>query len=158
MYNAHFRCFRGCPGQWPLYDVIYTCPNCGGLLEVVHDTDALSDRSGAAWMRLFETRSGTTKFPYGSGVWRYKEWVAPNLQDENIVSTFEGNTNLFQAVRLGQELGVPDLWVKQSGNSHTGSFKDLGMTVLVSVVRQMMADGQQIRAVACASTGDLASS
>ncbi|HEY53410.1 MAG TPA: threonine synthase [Caldilineae bacterium] len=154
MYNAHFRCFRGCPGQWPLYDVIYTCPNCGGLLEVVHDTDALSDRSGAAWMRLFETRSGTTQFPYGSGVWRYKEWVAPDLRDENIVSTFEGNTNLFQAVRLGEQLGVPDLWVKQSGNSHTGSFKDLGMTVLVSVVKQMMEEGKPIQAVACASTGD----
>ncbi|MGD2165224.1 MAG: threonine synthase, partial [Anaerolineae bacterium] len=40
------------------------------------------------------------------------------------------------------------------GNSHTGSFKDLGMTVLVSVVKQMLADGKPIRAVACASTGD----
>src|SRR6187397_323497 len=40
------------------------------------------------------------------------------------------------------------------GNSHTGSFKDLGMTVLVSVVKQMMADGAGVRAVACASTGD----
>jgi threonine synthase len=49
---------------------------------------------------------------------------------------------------------LPDLWVKLCGNSHTGSFKDLGMTVLVSVVRQMIADGQPIRAVACASTGD----
>ena len=35
------------------------------------------------------------------------------------------------------EIGVEDLWVKQCGNSHTGSFKDLGMTVLVSVVKQM---------------------
>ncbi|MCP4516297.1 MAG: threonine synthase, partial [Delftia sp.] len=49
---------------------------------------------------------------------------------------------------------IPDLWVKLCGNSHTGSFKDLGMTVLVSVVRQMMADGKPISAVACASTGD----
>ena len=40
------------------------------------------------------------------------------------------------------------------GNSHTGSFKDLGMTVLVSVVKQMIADGVRIGAVACASTGD----
>ena len=55
---------------------------------------------------------------------------------------------------LGSEIGVPDLWVKLCGNSHTGSFKDLGMTVLVSVVRQMIADGKPIRAVACASTGD----
>jgi threonine synthase len=40
------------------------------------------------------------------------------------------------------------------GNSHTGSFKDLGMTVLVSTVKQMIADGKDIKAIACASTGD----
>jgi hypothetical protein len=48
---------------------------------------------------------------------------------------FEGNSNLFWAERFGREtLGMTDLWVKQCGNSHTGSFKDLGMTVLVSQV------------------------
>ena len=66
----------------------------------------------------------------------------------------EGGTNLFWAERYGQELGLDDLWVKMCGNSHTGSFKDLGMTVLVSVVKQMIADGVGVRAVACASTGD----
>ncbi len=49
---------------------------------------------------------------------------------------------------------MPDLWIKQCGVSHTGSFKDLGMTVLVSVVKQMISEGRPIRAVACASTGD----
>ena len=29
-YQAHFRCFRGCPGSYSLYEVIYTCPHCGG--------------------------------------------------------------------------------------------------------------------------------
>ncbi len=66
----------------------------------------------------------------------------------------EGGTNLFWAERYGRSLGLEDLWVKMCGNSHTGSFKDLGMTVLVSVVKQMIADGGGIRAVACASTGD----
>jgi threonine synthase len=87
-------------------------------------------------------------------VWGMREWVAPDLRDENVVSMYEGNSNLFWAERLGRQIGVPDLWVKLSGNSHTGSFKDLGMTVLVSVVKQMMADGSPVRAVACASTGD----
>jgi threonine synthase len=71
-----------------------------------------------------------------------------------VVSMYEGHTNCFWAERLGEAIGVPDLWVKQCGNSHTGSFKDLGMTVLVSVVKQMLEDGKPIRAVACASTGD----
>jgi threonine synthase len=48
--------------------------------------------------------------------------------------------------------------VKQCGNSHTGSFKDLGMTVLVSMVKQMMAHGSAVQAVACASTGDTSAS
>ena len=61
---------------------------------------------------------------------------------------------MFWAERFGRELGLEDLWVKQCGNSHTGSFKDLGMTVLVSVVKQMIAHGGGVRAVACASTGD----
>jgi len=154
-YNAHFRCFRGCPGEYSVYDVMYTCPTCGGLLEVHHDVDALRDRSAEEWKRLFERRAGTSVFPYGSGVWGMREWVMPDLRDENIVSMYEGNTNLFWAERLGREIGVPDLWVKLCGNSHTGSFKDLGMTVLVSVVKQMMANGgSPVRAVAAASTGD----
>src|SRR4051812_8894332 len=66
----------------------------------------------------------------------------------------EGGTNLFWASRLGADVGLDDLWVKQCGNSHTGSFKDLGMTVLVSAVKQMIADGRSVRAVGCASTGD----
>jgi threonine synthase len=44
--------------------------------------------------------------------------------------------------------------VKECGVTHTGSFKDLGMTVLVSAVKEMRARGTPIRAVACASTGD----
>jgi threonine synthase len=153
-YSAHFRCFCGCPGEYSVYDVIYTCPRCGGLLEVHHDLDALRGRSSAQWRALVESRVGTTKWPYGSGVWGMREWVMPDLHDDNVVSMYEGNTNLFWAGRLGEQIGVPDLWVKLCGNSHTGSFKDLGMTVLVSVVKQMMAQGSPVRAVAAASTGD----
>ena len=153
-YTAHFRCFRGCPGEYSVYDVMYTCPHCGGLLEVHHDVAALADRSAEEWKALFERRVGTSKWPYGSGVWGMREWVMPTLADENVVSMYEGNTNLFWADRLGKQIGVPDLWIKLCGNSHTGSFKDLGMTVLVSVVKQMMAAGSPVRAVAAASTGD----
>jgi threonine synthase len=49
---------------------------------------------------------------------------------------------------------MKDLWIKMCGNSHTGSFKDLGMTVLVSMVNEMRSRGKKIDAVACASTGD----
>ena len=145
-YQAWFQCVRGCQGRYSLYEVIYTCPTCGGLLEVTHDVDSLHDRSAAVWMSLFERRAATTQWPDGSGVWGKKEWVVPGIDDANIVSLFEGNSNLFWAERLGKQIGLPDLWVKMCGNSHTGSFKDLGMTVLVSVVKQMIARGVPIRA------------
>ena len=66
----------------------------------------------------------------------------------------EGGTNLFWAERFGKQIGVADLWIKQCGNSHTGSFKDLGMTVLMSMVKQIITNGADIRAVLCASSGD----
>lgn len=154
MYRASFRCIAGCHGTHPLFTPLYRCPTCGDLLEVAHDVDALRARSAGAWMRLFDDRYKRTLWPYGSAVWGKKEWVCPDIRDDQIVSMDEGGTNLLWAERYGASLGVPDLWIKQCGNSHTGSFKDLGMTVLVSAVRQMISDGQHVRAIACASTGD----
>ncbi|MBL7200454.1 MAG: threonine synthase [Anaerolineae bacterium] len=154
MYRTWLQCIRGCGERYALEEVIYICPRCGGLLDVEHDVEALRDQSAAGWIRLFDSRMRTNDWPYGSGVWGKKEWVLPSVDNENVVSMYEGHTNLFWAERLGQELGVEDLWVKLCGNTHTGSFKDLGMTVLISQVRQMRASGVPIRAVACASTGD----
>ena len=91
-------------------------------------------------------------------MWGKREWVAPEVPDGDIVSMDEGGTNLFWAERYGRSLGLEDVWVKLCGNSHTGSFKDLGMTVLVSVVRQAIREGLDLRAVACASTGDTSAS
>src|SRR5690606_36224522 len=124
------------------------------LLEVVHDEQALQHRSPAAWMRLFDGRYLRTAWPYGSGVWGKKEWVQPMIEADNVVSLFEGGTNLCWAERYGAQLGLRDLWIKQCGASLAGSIKDLGGTVLVSTVRQVRADGKPIRAIACASTGD----
>jgi threonine synthase len=152
-YHAWFAAEDNPTERYPLTDVVYYSKS-GGLLEVEHDMDALKQRSAQEWKDLFEQRWMRTSWPYGSGVWGKKEWVCPEVSDNNVVSMFEGGTNLFWAERFGAELGIEDLWIKLCGNSHTGSFKDLGMTVLVSVVRQMIAEGKPIRAVACASTGD----
>ena len=157
-YDAVFRCAGGCEGTHSIWQPLYLCPRCGGLLQVSHNLEALKHRGAQAWMRLFDDRYKRTAWPYGSGVWGKKEWVCPGLRNDNVVSMDEGGTNLLWAERYGREIGVEDVWVKQCGNSHTGSFKDLGMTVLVSVVRQMIADGAGIRAVACASTGDTSAS
>ena len=152
--NVYFRCFAGCSQKHSVYDVIYRCPECGSLLEVYHEREPLRQTNAYKWKQRFDSRASTTTWPYGSGVWSMREWILPNLADENVVSMCEGNTNLFWAERLGDQIGVPDLWIKLCGNSHTGSFKDLGMTVLVSAVKQMMSQNSSVQAVACASTGD----
>lgn len=154
MYRAAFQCIAGCAGALPLDSIVYRCPRCGQLLDVVHDMQSLEHRSAAAWMNLFDARFRTSSWPYGSGVWGKKEWVAPHVDDDNVVSLFEGGTHLLWARRYGRQLGVPQVWIKQCGDSHSGSFKDLGMTVLVSTVNQMRADGKRVPAIACASTGD----
>jgi len=124
------------------------------LLEVEHDLDELKKEKPKYWKDLFDSRYRKQSWPYGSGVWGKKEWVVPFIEDKNIVSMYEGGTNLFWAEKYGKQMGVEDLWIKMCGNSHTGSFKDLGMTVLVSTVKQLISNGKEIRALACASTGD----
>jgi threonine synthase len=153
-HRARFVCFAGCGERYGLDEVVYRCRACGALLDVEHDVEALKDRSAAAWMNLFDRRWMRTEWPFGSGVWGKREWVYPDIHDDSIVSFAEGGSNLLWAERYGREIGLRDLWVKQCGNSHTGSFKDLGMTVLVSAVREMIRRGRSVRAIACASTGD----
>jgi len=154
-YRCRFHCINpGCGADYPINTVIYRCTQCGSLLEVAHDLDRLRRRTGQEWKKLFDSRYKSAKWPYGSAVWGKKEWVCPAVADENVVSMYEGGTNLFWAERLGRMIGLDELWIKLCGNSHTGSFKDLGMTVLVSMVKQMIHEGLPIRAVACASTGD----
>ncbi len=149
-HSATFRCLRGCPGAYDVFSVIYHCPRCGGLLEVDHDEARLADvADGPGWRAALEVRRT------GSGVWDKRDWVLPQIERQHIVTLGEGWTPLLPVAALAHDLGLDDLWVKQCGISHTGSFKDLGMTVLVSAVKQMTASGTSpVRAIACASTGD----
>ena len=153
-FSAWFRCADGCDFRAELTEVVYECPRCGGLLEVEHDREALARRSATEWKALFDGRFRLGPWPLGSGVWGKKEWVYPQLAVENVVSMFEGGNPLLRVDRYAKEIGLDEVWVKECGVTHTGSFKDLGMTVLVSAVKEMRARGTPVRAVACASTGD----
>jgi threonine synthase len=145
-FHAWFQCFSGCSVQYRLDQIVYRCESCGGLLEVQHDVDALKQRSAAEWKHLFDSRLGRL-----SGVWSKKEVVLPELEERNIVSLGEGNSPLIKSERFANHLGINEIHIKQCGTSHTGSFKDLGMTVLLSMVNQIRS---RVRAVVCASTGD----
>lgn len=153
-FTPDFRCIAGCSTDtYPLTQSIYECPRCGSLLEVAQPNSLLQKRSADGWKKLFTERSALVPGAYGSGVWRYHEWILPHVPLEHLVTLGEGNTPLVDAPRLSEHLGVR-LLVKQCGQSLTGSFKDLGMTVLISQVNHLRKTGAHIPAVACASTGD----
>lgn len=140
--------------HYSLDEIIYRCPKTGDLLEVRHDIAALKKKSAQEWRELFERRWRSHNSVDASGVWSKREWVLPHLPVEDIVTLGEGATELFSGRELSHRFEHKELYVKLCGNSHTGSFKDLGMTVLVSQVNHMIRKGAPIRAIACASTGD----
>jgi threonine synthase len=154
-FQARLRCIANCDGEYSLFEPRYRCPKCGALLEVAHDLGALkAAHDGKGWRALFDARSTLSSREFPSPLWGKHEWIAPELRIDQLVSLGEGGTPLVAATRAASAFGTGELWIKQSGTSHTGSFKDLGMTVLVSAVRQMITDGRPVRAIACASTGD----
>ncbi len=89
--------------EYSLDEVIYRSKT-GALLDVQHDMEALKKFDGAYWRNLFDSRVGKTTWPFGSDVWSKKEWVLPKVDDDDIVSVFEGNFNLFWAERFGKQV------------------------------------------------------
>ena len=129
-------------------EVRYRC-DCGGTLDVVHDLEALRNRlSFAAWDERRLSRAPADR----SGVWRFRELVLP-LPAEEIVTKPEGNTNLYDAPRVAGWVGVDRILLKHEGENPSGSFKDRGMTVGVSMAKRL-----GMRRVACASTGNTSAS
>jgi len=141
------RCAR-CAATLPERDAHAECPDCGGLLELVH---AEPDAHGAALLARFAGRC--CMHPQGevSGVWRFRELVMPGATD--IVSHPEGNTPLLARASVREFADSPALLLKHEGHNPTGSFKDRGMTVAVTQAKRIGA-----RAVACASTGNTSAS
>ncbi|MYD10953.1 MAG: threonine synthase [Chloroflexi bacterium] len=139
-----------CAQQYPIKCVLYTCKECGGLLDVKHDFASLA---APITRELFDARLGAFAPPYNSGVWRFKELVYPGIEPAAIVSRMEGNTNLYELPRLAEFAGVDALYLKHEGENPTGSFKDRGMTTGVTQARHLGATR-----VACASTGNTSAS
>ena len=69
-------------------------------------------------------------------MWRYHE-LLPVDRDENVVTLGEGMTPLLKCHRLGQELGLRDLWVKDESQLPTGSFKARGLSMAVSRAKEL---------------------
>jgi threonine synthase len=143
--NVFLRCID-CGEEYPCDKLRYNC-ECGGLLEVQHDLQSLN-----VSRELFEERWGSRKFPYNSGVWRYKELIFP-VDDKYIVSKGEGTTNLYNSKKVAEFVGLEEIFLKHEGENPTGSFKDRGMTAGITHANFV---GSKI--VACASTGNTSAS
>jgi threonine synthase len=146
------QCIR-CDHTYTAHEIRYLC-DCGGLLDVWHDLEALRPQVSRG---LFDGRLSGPPGPRvaptaNSGVWRYREVILPATAD-TIISRPEGNTPLYEHPRLSSWVGSENLFLKHEGENPTGSFKDRGMTVGVTQAKLMGA-----QAVACASTGNTSAS
>src|SRR5437879_10254118 len=101
------------------------CAECGKPLLVRYDL------KGAAAALTKESLPGR-----GPDLWRYRE-VLPVESDENVVTLGEGYTPLVHASRLGAQLGLKELYIKDEGQNPTQSFKARGMTAAVSMAKEL---------------------
>lgn len=134
----------------------FACPECGNLFDVMHDYPDV----GFEWFRrTFDDRALASSLgrglckanpKYESGVWRFLEWVMPGFDLQNVVTLGEGNVPIVRAgSHLSNWIGPVDLHLILEGMTPTGSFKDFGGTVMMSVAK-----AAGIKAIGCASTGD----
>jgi threonine synthase len=148
---AELVCFdERCRARFSITDVIYNCPECGGLLEVAYEPP----RETAAELKALWRERRTSNAPLDqSGVWRYREFL-PFLADYGWVVTLrEGNTPLLDAPRSAQYGGLDRLVFKHQGFNPTGSFKDNGMTCGAAQALRL-----GMTRVACVSTGNTSAS
>lgn len=132
----HLECVN-CGATYPADEILYNCTKCGHLLAVKYSLDTIN-----------VTRAAWDKRPLS--VWRYKELLPVHGEP---VTLQEGGTPLYHLKKLGEEMGIPHLYAKHEGMNPSGSFKDRGMTVGVSMALQL---GK--KSVACASTGNTSAS
>ncbi|HET9060974.1 MAG TPA: threonine synthase [Acidimicrobiales bacterium] len=132
------RC-RECARSYPA-EALHVCEWCFGPLEVVYDYEAI--------------RAATSRERIAAGpktIWRYADLLPAS--PEGAVDLGAGLTPLVRAERLGAELGLHDLWVKNDTTNPTGSFKDRVVSVALTRAREL-----GFKVAACASTGNLANS
>jgi threonine synthase len=123
-----------CGAKYSLEEIIYTCKDCGSVLEIMCKPDVSRD--------IFNCRKST--------MWKYKEFMP--VDESRIVSLQEGGTPFIKCNKLGDQLGVK-LYVKVEGSNPTGSFKDRGMSVGITKALELGVD-----TVGCASTGNTSAS
>src|SRR5947207_13466091 len=124
MQATHLEC-ASCHTEYEADKLQNLCAKCGKPLLARYDLTRISKILTKAALR---TRN--------ADLWRYRE-VLPVRREENIVSLGEGWTPLLAAPRLGDALGMSALYIKDESVNPTGSFKARGMSVAVSMAKEL---------------------
>ena len=158
------RC-QGNERRFDLFQPAVRCPDCGALLDPVVDLDALASRAASLRDGLLARRARPLDARDRSGVWRFRDLFWPGaLEASETVTLGEGNAGVVElpwslpSSSLTQPSSMPTLSVVRCGENPTGSFKDLGMTVLgtwaAAIARRRAGQGKAPPVLLCASTGD----
>ncbi|HEX7288456.1 MAG TPA: pyridoxal-phosphate dependent enzyme, partial [Candidatus Angelobacter sp.] len=132
---------------------MFRCSECSELLEVIYPEWSGAEREfGLRLKEIWRERLGSTLPEDASGVWRFRE-LLPQVEREHVVTMREGNTPLVDLPQAAHNLGLGRVLAKHQGMNPTGSFKDTGISVAISMAR---AEGYSF--VCCASTGNTSAS
>ena len=149
--HAELICFEAnCRSRYSITEILYNCPKCGGLLEVIYENSGIDPQH---LKKLWRERRLDNSPVEQSGVWRYREMMAFLDDARHIVTLREGNTPLLPGTKAAIYGGLDRIVFKHQGFNPTGSFKDNGMTCGAS---QAMRLG--MKRVACVSTGNTSAS
>ncbi len=148
---AELVCFQEkCRARFPITEVIYNCPQCGGLLEAAYEPP---EQSALMLKRIWRERRVSNLPLDQSGVWRYREFIPFLANYQCVVTLREGNTPLLESRHAAQYGGLDSLTFKHQGFNPTGSFKDNGMTCGTAQALRL-----GMHRVACVSTGNTSAS
>ncbi len=134
-----YRCSL-CKAEIQPMEIVYTCPGCGGNLDVILDYDRIRSK--------YQVEDITTRTI--SSLWRYLP-LLPVKEPEGKATPlhYAGWTPLYSSERLNAQLGVEYLWIKDEGKNPTASFKDRASAIVVARAKDIRAE-----VVVTASTGN----
>ncbi len=135
------QCIR-CGKDHRLTDTKYNCTSCGGNLQVLYDYNLIKKRLNYEVLKDNPERS----------IWRYLD-ILPVTSIKNVPPVQVGWTPLYRAEKLGAEVGVPNLYVKDDGRNPSASFKDRASAVVTARALEI-----KEKVITTASTGNAASS
>ena len=113
-----------CQNRFGLSQLLTLC-SCGSPLLVRYDLKKAKTALGKSSL------AGRV-----ASLWRYRE-LLPLQNDANLISLGEGYTPLLEAKKLGGELGLRQLWIKDEAQNPTGSFKDRGLSLAISRAKEL---------------------